>query len=211
MSGNATNPYRNAAVQYPTSTGYSPSSSATAYGMNAAKLNSAAAATQAALTSASNAKGVPYNSLVAAPKATGGAKKTTKTSKTAKPSSAKTAKPSSAKTVKPASKTKSSKSKSKSGGALMEDIKNLAVPFAILLAKQGFDSAFEKKAAAAESKSASSKRRGTMAGGSACASGCGMTGGQSQKQQQRRQPEGQVLQKRFNHIAKEIEDFLNKY
>lgn len=212
-ANNATIRYPNAYNNYPTGSGYpgataanaSQSSSAVAYGMNAAKLNAAATATKAALNSASAAKGVSYNALAAA-KATGGAKKSK--SATPKTTPAKTTK-ASAKAAK-ATKTSKSAKTSKSGGALMDDIKNLAVPFAILLAKQGFESAFDKKKAAAadESKSPSSKRRGTMAGGSACTSGCGMTGGQSQKH---RQPEGQVLQKRFNHIAKEIEDFLNKY
>ena len=46
---------------------------------------------------------------------------------------------------KPAKSVKSSSKKTKKGGALVDDIKNLAVPFAILLAKQGVQTLFEKK------------------------------------------------------------------
>ena len=109
--------------------------------------------------------------------------------------------------------TKSTKSK-KQGGALVDDIKNLAVPFAILLAKQGLSTMFEKKSAADKSKKPASKkapaakpasatRRRTATGGSACTSGCGMTGG-SQKGKK-------AVQAQFDSIAKEIENFLHKY
>lgn len=119
----------------------------------------------------------------------------------------------------------------KEGGALMDDIKNLAVPFAILLAKQGLDGLFtdkkdkkttkekktkttktvkepkEKKETA--SKPASKGRRGTLAGGG-CGGQCGamqtpvMTGG-------RRQNNDLRIQERFNNIAREIEQFLQRY
>lgn len=113
----------------------------------------------------------------------------------------------------------SSSSKSTSGGALMDDIKNLAVPFAILLAKQGLDQHFEKEKSVSVSSSkatkpkviASAKRRGTMAGGE-CTAGCdsagvnaSLTGGSPRRR------ESNVLQQRFDNIAKEIELFLKKY
>lgn len=115
-----------------------------------------------------------------------------------------------------AKSSKSTKSK-KQGGALVDDIKNLAVPFAILLAKQGLSTMFEKKSSStatkkpaaskkatpAAAKPASASRRKTATGGSACTSGCGMTGG-SQKAKK-------AVQAQFDSIAKEIESFLHKY
>lgn len=111
------------------------------------------------------------------------------------------------------SKAKSSKSK-KQGGALVDDIKNLAVPFAILLAKQGLSTMFEKKSStdktkkpaakkATAEKPSSTSRRKSVTGGGACTSGCGMTGG-SQKSKKN-------IQYQFNNIAQEIENFLQKY
>lgn len=71
--------------------------------------------------------------------------------------------------------------RTKKGGALMDDVKNLAVPFAILLAKQGLQSMFDKKkakkggevelAASSASKVSSQRRRSTIAGGN-CGSQC---------------------------------------
>lgn len=116
----------------------------------------------------------------------------------------------SAKSKKPSTRT----SKPSTGGALMDDIKNLAVPFAILLAKQGLDQHFEKEKEKSSSsktvskpKVASVKRRGTMAGGSGsgeCTTGC-VSGGAP------RHRENNILQQRFDNIAKEIEQFLRKY
>jgi len=73
------------------------------------------------------------------------------------------------------------KKATKKGGALMDDVKNLAVPFAILLAKQGLQSMFDKKKtkkggeveleARSASKLNSQRRRTTIAGGS-CGSSC---------------------------------------
>ena len=81
---------------------------------------------------------------------------------------------------KPAGKKPAAK-KTKKGGALMDDVKNLAVPFAILLAKQGLQSMFDKKkakkggevelSASSASKVSSQRRRSTIAGGS-CGSQC---------------------------------------
>jgi len=90
----------------------------------------------------------------------------------------------------------------KKGGALLDDVKNLAVPFAILLAKQGLTQMFEKnrkKAAATpavrrpavELKASVPSRRRTVAGGS-CGSQCARAvqnaqrGGQQERQQQQR-------------------------
>ena len=81
------------------------------------------------------------------------------------------------------------KSPKKKGGALMDDVKNLAVPFAILLAKQGLQTMFDKKASKVEKKADSaelsvSARRKTAAGGS-CGTQCAaaaqsLTGGDVQ-------------------------------
>lgn len=80
-----------------------------------------------------------------------------------------------------ASKKAVPKKATKKGGALMDDVKNLAVPFAILLAKQGLQSMFDKKKtkkggeveleAKTASKVNSQRRRTTIAGGS-CGSSC---------------------------------------
>jgi hypothetical protein len=87
-----------------------------------------------------------------------------------------------------------SKKKDAKGGSLMSDVRNLAVPFAILLAKQGLDSMFEKKKVKKGGNEEglgpdeamrirSERRRSTIAGGS-CGSQCAavsefanMTGG----------------------------------
>ena len=76
---------------------------------------------------------------------------------------------------------------SRKGGALIDDVKNLAVPFAILLAKQGLQTMFDKKkpaSAAAQnsqlsakvaSQPASTRRRSTVAGGSCGSAACAST------------------------------------
>lgn len=113
---------------------------------------------------------------------------------------------------------KSSKSafqSKKTGGALVDDIKNLAVPFAILLAKEGLENMFKKKADKAEKtaktasakKASSTARRRTISGGAACASGCGMTGGRKQQ----KQTAGNKVAQEFESIAKEINEFLAKH
>jgi hypothetical protein len=114
-------------------------------------------------------------------------------------------------TTKPSSKSPS-KSSSKKGGALMNDVQNLAVPFAILLAKEGLSKMFKsteekpsktskKTGTTTSAKSASSsksmRRRSTMNGGS-CNLGCGaMTGGEAAKQ--------------LFELQKQIDNFLEKY
>ncbi len=91
--------------------------------------------------------------------------------------------------------TKGKSSKKASGGALIDDVKNLAVPFAILLAKQGLQTMFDKKKSAPQAQSqltaraasqpSSSRRRSTAVGGS-CGSACAAAvrpaaGGKSKK------------------------------
>lgn len=95
----------------------------------------------------------------------------------------------------------------KKGGAIVDDVKNLAVPFAILLAKEGLSKMFKadskpKKASkslapSSAAKSTSSRRRTTMSGGS-CNLGCtAQTGGQAAKQ--------------LFELQTEIDRFLEKY
>lgn len=116
-------------------------------------------------------------------------------------------KPASQKKVASVPKKTAPKSKSvpKKGGAIMQDVKNLAVPFAILLAKEGLTKMFpkdSKKSAntsvspSSASKPNSSRRRSTMSGGS-CNMGCGMTGGAAAKQ--------------LFQLQKDIDMFLEKY
>jgi hypothetical protein len=97
------------------------------------------------------------------------------------------------------------KQSAKKGGAIVDDVKNLAVPFAILLAKEGLSKMFPKGAKttksslspASASKSSSSRRRTTMSGGS-CNLGCtAQTGGQAAKQ--------------LFELQTEIDRFLEKY
>ena len=98
------------------------------------------------------------------------------------------------------------KKSSKKGGAIVDDVKNLAVPFAILLAKEGLSKMFPKGDAkksakslnaSSASKPSSSRRRTTMSGGS-CNLGCtAQTGGQAAKQ--------------LFELQTEIDHFLQKY
>jgi hypothetical protein len=98
----------------------------------------------------------------------------------------------------------------KEGGNLVTDVKNLAVPFAILLAKEGLTKYFHDnkeskttktsaKTSAKSSTASSSKslsRRKTLTGGS-CNLGCGgMTGGAS---------------KQLIALQQQIDNFLEKY
>lgn len=89
----------------------------------------------------------------------------------------------------------------KKGGAFVDDVKNLAVPFAILLAKEGLSKVFDKSSkskkttlSASSAKKPSSTRRRTMAGGS-CNLGC-QAGGAAQE---------------LVKLQNQIDNFLNKY
>lgn len=87
--------------------------------------------------------------------------------------------------------------KSKKGGALVDDVKNLAVPFAILLAKQGLEGMFKKKEKKASA--AVSARRRSAAGGSCstCATVPAQAGGGKMN--------------RYKQLSDEIDRFLAKY
>jgi hypothetical protein len=94
----------------------------------------------------------------------------------------------------------------KKGGSFIADVNNLAVPFAILLAKEGLSKVFKKDAKDAKktsvspktaSKPSSLRRKSTLAGGS-CNLGCGaMTGGRAARE--------------LFTLQKEIDNFLEKY
>jgi hypothetical protein len=93
--------------------------------------------------------------------------------------------------------------KEKKGGSFVADVNNLAVPFAILLAKEGLSKVFKKdtKKASVSPKTArkpsSLRRKSTLAGGS-CNLGCGaMTGGRAARE--------------LFTLQKEIDNFLEKY
>lgn len=96
--------------------------------------------------------------------------------------------------------------KEKKGGSFVADVNNLAVPFAILLAKEGLSKVFKKDEKDAKKSSMSAKnaskptslrRKSTLAGGS-CNLGCGaMTGGRAARE--------------LFTLQKEIDNFLEKY
>lgn len=117
------------------------------------------------------------------------------------------------------------KTSKKSGGAFMDDVKSLAVPFAILLAKQGLENMMDKKKGATAAATTSStpkkattakpssvRRRSTaMSGGSGC-SACsatasvpvGMSGGATANNSKK-------IKDSFSKIAADIDKFLAKY
>lgn len=139
---------------------------------------------------------------------------------------------------KPAGK-KCGGSAKKQGGALMDDVKNLAVPFAILLAKQGLQSMFDSskasksvgasaRATPASGKSveleASSSRRRAAAVGGSCGSACAqaampaLTQSAGKKKSQKPRKGGAeesasaaTVKTRFEKLSKEIDEFLAKY
>jgi hypothetical protein len=85
------------------------------------------------------------------------------------------------KTEKKVVKTDKKTKRPKKGGAFVDDVKNLAVPFAILLAKEGLTKVFadkKKKSAKEDAKKTtkSSTNKRTLKGGS-CNAGCTMSGG----------------------------------
>ena len=105
---------------------------------------------------------------------------------------------------KPAAKPAAKKPAGKKGGSLAHELKSLAVPFAILLAKQGLDGMFDSKKSdskkAIEAKSGSSKRKAAVGGGcSSCATPPPMAGGSKSGKS------------RYAQLAQEIDDFLSKY
>lgn len=118
-------------------------------------------------------------------------------------------KPITKKTPVPASKSSrpvSHKPVAKKGGAIVDDVKTLAVPFAILLAKEGLNKLFKEKKSATSSLSpkaaaspSSTRRRSTLSGGS-CNLGCGVGG----------QMGGAAARELFN-LQKSIDNFLQKY
>lgn len=146
-------------------------------------------------------------------------------------------------TTKQATKTTTKKSSTgskgkKRGGALMDDVKNLAVPFAILLAKQGLQTMFDKKKKSTDtdvefkaktaSQTSTARRRTTLTGGS-CGSACAQSlhGGTTRTQVQSNSSERvsktknsntrqggsktNEVKSRFEKLSKEIDAFLQKY
>lgn len=179
---------------------------------------SASAKSAAKSKSSSKSSSKSVSSKSASKSASASAKSGAKQSPQSAKSGAKSAKsPKSAQSAQSTKSAKSAKSGAKHGGALVEDIKNLAVPFAILLAKEGLDGVFKKKKAEkaekavtanttpkAAAKPSSYRRKSTISGG-ACSAGCGMTGGSAMA------ANGAVVKNHFDSIAQEIEKFLQKY
>lgn len=138
----------------------------------------------------------------------GGAKRRPATKKTVKKTDSKSSPRKVSKKVDNSKSSKSSKSKQdeKKGGSFVADVQNLAVPFAILLAKEGLSKVFKKdektakssvSSAKTASKPSSLRRRSTMSGGS-CNLGCGaMSGGRAARE--------------LFQLQKEIDNFLEKY
>lgn len=110
---------------------------------------------------------------------------------------------------KPAAKKPAAKkpaAKAKKGGSLAEELKSLAVPFAILLAKQGLDGMFDskKKGSKKAIEVSSSKRKAAVGGGcSSCAQPVAPKAGGSKS--------AGSSKSRYAQLAKEIDDFLSKY
>lgn len=109
----------------------------------------------------------------------------------------KTAKKTTGKSTKPKSGKKSAK-----GGALVEDIKSLAVPFAILLAKEGLEKMFKdkKKTTKTESvkKSTATTRRKAAVGGDCTSCGTPMRAGSKKTT-------------KYAKLSEEIDNFLKNY
>lgn len=124
---------------------------------------------------------------------------------------------------------KQRRTQQKKGGAVMDDIKNLAVPFAILLAKQGLEGLFNNKTTKEVGVSASPKKtvksakpsarkqqeqeqkneqqKNKQQKGGACATcqGAAVVGG-GKKESNR-----PSLKKNYVSLAKKIDEFLSKY
>jgi hypothetical protein len=124
---------------------------------------------------------------------------------------------------KKSSKGKGKGKKGKKGGALMNDLQNLAVPFAILLAKQGLESMFSSNEKDA---SKSSKKTKTMKGGDCGCSGTAIppvgapiTGGSTNLPKKslaggsaKPQKAGKkAITQKFMSLTETIDNFLQKY
>ena len=89
----------------------------------------------------------------------------------------------------------------KRGGAITDDLKNLAVPFAILLAKQGLDHVKNNKTTSKSMVSPSSiRRKSTLSGGN-----CSPCNGAGIK------PPTQQMGGKMKKLSKAIDNFLKKY
>lgn len=140
----------------------------------------------------------------------GGKKKSSKTKKGGECSLCDTDKTGGKKTKKPKAK----------GGSLVSDLSNLAVPFAILLAKQGLASMFDSKKTAKTLKKSSLKggHTNTVVGSSLEGGDCGcgappspaMIGGKKNKSKSKSKKGGEISKKVLS-LSAQIDNFLNKY
>lgn len=93
-------------------------------------------------------------------------------------------------------------SKAKKGGALVDDMKNLAVPFAILLAKYGIESMTDKSKDKPTKKSKGGECKTCTQGGDL---------DKKKKTTKKGGKAGEEMKKRFTQVANEIDAFLAKY
>lgn len=105
---------------------------------------------------------------------------------------------------------KGKKVAAKKGGSIMKDVQNLAVPFGILLAKQGLDKLVKK--------SESDKKKPTKKGGEVSEGQKAAVGGAKKAKALVKKPKvapkkggALKLQQEFDKLSKEIESFLAKY
>lgn len=122
---------------------------------------------------------------------------------------------------KPAS-AKPKTSNKKKGGAMMDDIKNLAVPFAILLAKQGLEGMFDKsgskvgvaaspKKTPAKSPAKKSPATKKAQSGGACATCQNVTGTMSGGSSRSRSKKTSDVKRSYQSLAERIDKFLSKH
>jgi hypothetical protein len=105
---------------------------------------------------------------------------------------------------------KGKKVATKKGGSIMKDVSNLAVPFGILLAKQGLDKLVKK--------SESDKKKPAKKGGEVSEGQKAAVGGAKKAKAPAKKPQvapkkggALKLQQEFDKLSKEIESFLSKY
>lgn len=124
-------------------------------------------------------------------------------------------------TTKPASAKKPAAAKPKKGGSLPSDVEKLAVPFAILLAKQGLESMFADKKKTSPSavgvakspktkaKTASASKQSGGTGCSACAASVPtQAGGKARGGRARSSSSSVSMKNSYESLAQRLERFL---
>lgn len=98
-----------------------------------------------------------------------------------------------------------SKSAQKQGGAIVQDLQNLAVPFGILLAKKGLDMAVEKKANNAKPAQAQNASQTAKANNAPAQTA------KNTKQNAKSGGAAKSVRKEMDALSNEIERYLKKY